>query len=65
MCGEDCINFCPRLVLCFNIKEDIADETFGKGIGCILPPYTCDIQQKCLAYIIRMGMLLLPDEIFN
>ncbi|MDO4935169.1 MAG: hypothetical protein Q4E42_00735 [Phascolarctobacterium sp.] len=65
--GGKCIQFDFRdfHVKKLKIEEDNVYETFGKRVGRVLPPYIYDIQQKCMAYITRMGMIPLPNEIFN
>lgn len=37
----------------------------GKLIGRILPPYITQIQQNCASYIVREGIMPVPNEIFN
>lgn len=64
--GGKCIKFNLNS---FFVKEldagNAADDEACKRIGRVLPPYVYEIQQKCIAYMTRVGTIPLPDEIFN
>ena len=57
--GEDAIQF--DLDLSLKYYEDNKE----KRIGRVLPPYITRIQQKCSQYMIREGVLPIPDELVN
>lgn len=47
-----------------NIKIDKFNNIRDKRIGRILPPYITKIQQKCAQFLIREGILPVPQDLF-